>query len=291
MSEVAASQDGIDARTLDGAARECARIARTEARNFYWGFLALPRAQRTAVYALYSFARQVDDEADTPDGGAADGIARQRERLRSCMQGVRNDPVMIVLGQAIERHGIPESELEEVIDGVQMDLERRRYQTWEDLTSYCRLVAGAIGRMCVRIFGFSDEAALADADRLGLALQLTNILRDVKEDADLDRLYLPQDDLARFGLTEQEVLGGAPGTAWEDLVAFEVERARRLYSDGLQVCNYIPRSSAACVRTMAGIYRRILEDIAGDSRRVLHERVALSTPAKVTVAVRSWLQR
>lgn len=291
MSEAAASQDAIDARALHLAARECARIARTEARNFYWGFLALPRAQRTAIYALYSFARQVDDEADSPDGGAADGIARQRERLRSCLQGVRNDPVTIVLGQAIERYGIPGSELEEVIDGVQMDLERRRYESWEELAAYCRLVAGAIGRMCVRIFGYSDEEALVHADQLGLALQLTNILRDVKEDGQLDRVYLPQAELARFGLTEEAALRGAPGAGWEELVGFEVERARRLYRDGLEVCRYVPRSSAACVRTMAGIYRRILEDIAADPRRILHERVGLSTPGKVTVAVRSWLQR
>jgi 15-cis-phytoene synthase len=271
------------------AEQACARLARREARNFYWGFLALPRPKRYAIYALYGFARQVDDEADSPEGGAAAGLARQRERLRARRQDIRDDPVMLVLGQAIERFAIPLPELEEVIDGVEMDLERRRYGDWRELSAYCRLVAGSVGRMCVRIFGYSNPAALRHADQLGLALQLTNILRDVKEDARMGRVYLPQDELARFGLPETELFGAHPSTGWEKLVAFEVRRARQLYDDGLQVCRYVPPSSAACIRTMAGIYRHILERIAQDPRRALATRVSLSTPAKLALAARSWL--
>jgi 15-cis-phytoene synthase len=290
VSGISIRRNRVDSgRAFRQAERECARLARREARNFYWGFLALPRPRRTAIYALYGFARQVDDEADSPDGGAAAGLARQRERLHACQRDIRHDPVMLVLGQAIERYAIPLSELEELIDGVEMDLRRRRYRDWQDLSAYCRLVAGSIGRICVRIFGYSNPAALRHADQLGLALQLTNILRDVTEDVRMDRVYLPQDELERFGLPEAELFGPRPGVGWEKLVAFEVMRARRLYDEGLQVCRYVPPSSASCIRTMAGIYRHILERIAINPRRALTTRVSLSTPEKLGVAARSWL--
>ena len=273
------------------AERECATIARREAKNFYWGFLALPRDKRTAIYALYDFARQVDDEVDDERGGAQEGLARQRERLAGCLRGERGDPVMVVLGWAVERYAIPGEELEELIDGVEMDLLNRRYANWEELALYCQRVAGAVGRMCVRIFGFSDPATVEYANRLGLALQLTNILRDVAEDARMGRIYLPQDEVARFGVSEEDLLRLEPGRGWEALLDLQVNRARDLYREGLRTCEFIPSSSAACVRTMAGIYRRILDEIERDPRRPLRERVSLSAPEKVGVAVRAWLGR
>src|SRR5439155_24511429 len=138
--------------------------------------------------------------------GAEAGIAAQRRRLRACVAGDRGDPVMVVLGRAVERYAIPAAELEALIDGVEMDLRRRRYGTWAELESYCRLVASMVGRMCVRIFGFSDPVALERADRLGLALQLVNVLRDVTEDAAMDRVYLPAEELRRFGVEESDLL-------------------------------------------------------------------------------------
>jgi 15-cis-phytoene synthase len=277
--------------TLKLAEKICARQTRQEARNFYWGLLALPWPKRVAVYALYCFAHWADDEVDHPRGGRQAGLSHQRQRLQACLKGEPQDPVMLVLSKAVERYSIPHSELEAVIDGVEMDLQRRRYGNWRELASYCRLVAGSIGRMCVRIFGYSDPIALRHADHLGLAFQLTNILRDVREDAYMGRVYLPQNELEHFELTEAELLGPRPGLGWERLMAFEIKRARRLYEEGLQVCDYIPSSSAACVRTMAGIYRQILERIAHNPRRTLTSKVRLSTPAKLSVAARSWLSR
>ena len=274
---------------LREAERACAGLARREAKNFYWGFIALPRERRNAIYALYGFARQVDDEVDRPGAGAEAGLAEQRRRLRACLAGDRGDPVMVVLGQAVERYGIPAAELEALIDGVEMDLRRRRYETWVDLQSYCRLVASMVGRMCVRIFGFRDAKALEHADELGLALQLVNILRDVAEDAAMDRVYLPAEELRRFGVADADLLAGSPGPGWEPFVRFQSDRARSLYASGLGVCDYIPSSSAACVRTMAGIYRRILDRIEADPRRPLRERISLSTAAKLRVALGSWL--
>lgn len=295
--------------------RYCRDLTRHEAANFYWGFIALPKVQRTAIYALYSFARQVDDEADLAsaperqpvayDGaydGAVDGQAPrlrsavaerlqvQRERVAQCYDGGADDPVMRVLAGAVRQYGIPRAELESLIDGVAMDLRITRYGSWEELRSYCRHVASSVGRMCVRIFGFSTPAALDYADDLGVAMQLANILRDVHEDMGMGRIYLPQDDLRRFGVSERTIRTGQPGPEWEPFVHFEIQRARQLFTSGLRVTRVIPRRSAACVLTMAGIYQSILDQIERNPTLPLSQRISLAGREKVSVMVRSWLQ-
>lgn len=279
-------QDG----SLAAAERYCQRMARREAGNFYWGFIALPRAQRVSIYALYDFARQIDDATDGP--GAADAAVQldlQRRRLRRALEGDPGpDPVMQVLARAVRRHRIPATELEELVSGVEMDLSLRRYASWEELRGYCQLVAGVVGRMCVRIFGFESDDALERADLLGAALQLINILRDVREDASMGRVYLPQDELARFGVSEEAVLAGEPDGAWASLVEFEAARARRLYATGIEVCRHIPGPARACVRTMAGIYSGILDRIEAEPELPLRQRVRLSSGEKAEVMVRSW---
>ena len=311
-----AVSEGVRARSdgsLAAAERYCQRMARREAGNFYWGFIALPRTQRISIYALYDFARQIDDATDGPgatDAGVwldvssgrhdqerppADGTARaqlelQRRRLRRALAGdPAGDPVMQVLARAVQRHSIPGSELEELVSGVEMDLHQNRYATWEELRGYCQLVAGVVGRMCVRIFGFDGDDALERADSLGAALQLINILRDVREDASLGRVYLPQDELARFGVSETSLLAGRPDGAWTSLVEFEAARARRLYASGIQVCEHIPGPARACVRTMAGIYSGILDRIEAEPDLPLRERVRLSSGEKAGVMLRSWM--
>ncbi len=267
-------------------------MARREAKNFYWGFISLPREQRNAIYALYDFARQVDDEADaaanTPD--LPGRLRVHRERLAACVRGeYGDDPVMQVLSVAVARFGIPEHELQMLVDGCEMDGTKTRYETWEELRAYCNLVASVVGRMCVRIFGFEDDAALERADDLGIALQLTNILRDVREDVGLGRIYLPQEDLRRFGITEEMLLNGGDVEQWEALVAFESARAREYFTEGYKVLDYIERRPAACVRTMAGIYERILEKIERDPTLPLHRRAGLSSTEKIGAMVRAWL--
>lgn len=274
------------------AERFCRQMARREAKNFYWGFISLPHDKRMAIYALYDFARQVDDEVDgapRPDL-IPERLAAQRERVKRCMRGEADDPVMQVLSKAVARYGIPEDELQALIDGVERDCTQTRYATWEDLREYCRLVASVVGRMCVRIFGFTDETALLRADELGLALQLTNILRDVREDAEMGRIYLPEEDLRRFGITEDAMLRGQPGDGWNALVKFETQRARQLFKTGYQVLRYIPRRPAACVQTMAGIYERLLRKIERDPQLPLRERAALSKREKLQVVLGSWLR-
>ncbi len=288
-SEVAA---GAPAVGLREAERYCQEMARREAKNFYWGFISLPPDQRVAIYALYDFARQVDDEADSAGRPRLEAsLEGHRLRARECIHGRWSDPVTMVLTRAVQRYAIPESELLALIDGVQMDFTHSRYTTWAELEGYCRLVASTIGRMCVRIFGFEDPSALEHADELGIALQLTNILRDVKEDGELGRVYLPQDELERFGVSEAGLLAGRPGPNWEALVAFEAARAREYFRTGLRVLEQIPRRPAACVKTMAGIYQRILGMIERQPRLPLRRRASLSSGAKLALVLRSWAQR
>lgn len=281
------------------AERFCREMARREAKNFYWGFISLPHDQRMAIYALYDFARQVDDEVDgAPRPDLIPGrLAAQRERVRSLGRALGSsipryddDPVMQVLSKAVKRYAIPESELQELIDGVERDCTQTRYETWDDLREYCRLVASVVGRMCVRIFGFTDDAALSRADDLGLALQLTNILRDVREDAEMGRVYLPQEEIRRFGITEDAMLRVQPGEGWNALVKFQSQRARQLFEAGYEVIRYIPRRPAACVQTMAGIYERLLRKIERDPQLPLRERAALSRGEKLQVVLESWLR-
>lgn len=270
----------------------CSAITRAEAKNFYWGFISLPAEQRFAIYALYAFAREIDDEVDDPHRSRANlgvKLAAQRDRVRRCVRGDYADPVMHVLSRAVERFGIPELELQSLIDGVEMDVEPREYATWEDLRGYCRLVAAVVGRMCVRIFGYADAQALDLAEELGISLQLINVLRDVREDAEMGRIYLPREDRDRFGVTREQLREGASNDGWERLVAFEAARAESLYENGLRVVHYLPHRAGVCVRSMAGIYRGILGRISADATRPLRERVSLSAREKLGIVVRSWL--
>jgi 15-cis-phytoene synthase len=281
------------------AERFCRQMARREAKNFYWGFISLPHDKRMAIYALYDFARQVDDEVDSAPSLDAipERLAEQRRRLRACYGPVpdarvlASDPVIAVLARAVKRYDIPLTELQALIDGVERDCTCTRYETWDALRDYCFLVASVVGRMCVRIFGFSDPAALNCADDLGLALQLTNILRDVREDAEMGRIYLPREDLRRFGIRDEGILCGEPGEGWNALIEWETRRARDLFQSGYQVLRYIPRRARACVQTMAGIYEGILQKIERDPQLPLRERAALSKREKLRVVLESWLTR
>jgi phytoene synthase len=282
----------LDAPALPGmraAERFCEDMARREAANFYWGFIALPRQQRIAIYALYDFARQVDDDADLEGRSSRHArLDHHRRRLRETRPGDTTDPVMGVLALAMRRYSIPIEELDMLIDGVAMDLTTTRYSTWDELGLYANLVASVVGRMCVRIFGFRDPIALERADELGVALQLINILRDVREDAARGRIYLPADELAAYGISEHDILEGRAAPGWNQFMAMQAARARRLHASGLRVTESIPTQPAVCVRTMAGIYLGILERIEAAPDLPLRGRARLSKAAKLGVMARSW---
>jgi 15-cis-phytoene synthase len=291
---LAADHDGARAtsRGIVEAARVCQRLARRDAANFYWGFIALARPQRTAIYALYDFARQVDDAVDSP--GVTDPRPRldeMRLRVRRAIAGEPDDEVTTVLSRAVAAYRIPLTEIDALIDGVERDLTTLRYASWDDLADYCRLVASTVGRMCVRIFGFDDDIALAHADDLGLAMQLTNILRDVRGDLELGRVYLPADELAAFGICAEQLGAGVTPAGWDEFVRFQAQRARRLFASGLRVERHIPQRAGICVRTMAGLYQRILAEIEQHPDLPLQRRLSLTPASKAAVLLRAGLPR
>jgi len=262
----------------DAARLHCAAVTREQAANFYYGMRLLPPRKRAALFAIYAFARRIDDIGDgtLPVERKRELLAREAQRLA---EEPGDDLVLVALREAEQRFPVPRQSLLDLIAGVQMDVDGATYATFGDLVVYCRRVAGSIGRLCTSVFGAGGEDAGALADDLGVALQLTNILRDIREDAERGRVYLPAEDLERYGAPSAATIG--------PLVAFEAERAREWYARGLGLLPLLDRRSAACVRAMSGIYRRLLDRIEADPQAVLERRVSLATTTKVGIAVRS----
>jgi len=276
------------------AYRACERITRAEAANFYYGIRLLPRAKREAMSAVYAFARRVDDIGDAGGLAVEEQLARlgaEREMLAAiARQGavLGQDPVSVALGHAWRRYGLPLDALELLVDGVELDVRAARFERFDELVQYCRAVAGSIGRLCLAIFcGGSwnePEGASELADTLGVAMQLTNILRDVREDHERGRCYLPAEDLRRFGC--QGFPDCAPAAA-ASVIDFEAQRAEEWFARGLGLVGLIDARSASCVLAMTGIYRAILSRIAAAPESALHGRLALTPGEKAWVAARS----
>ena len=289
------------------AYKHCERITRSRARNFYYGIRLLPPPKRAAMCALYAMARRIDDIGDslvlqeaqddttadrTPQGGkvaALDEIRRSLALLANAPSGLPagavppGDPVMAALADTASKFPLPIDALQQLVEGCSWDLAGRQYDTFDELVEYCRRVAGTIGRLSLAIYGSSDpDRAEPLADALGVALQLTNILRDLLEDRDvMGRVYVPAQDLERFGVSR--MLVGAPDNLCA-LICFETGRAEAWYEQGLELLPLLDRRSRACTAAMAGIYRRLLERIRLDPQSVLRGRVSLSPGQKATVA-------
>jgi phytoene synthase len=270
--------------TVREAYAEVGRITRREARNFAWGIMLLPRPKRQAVTALYAFARRVDDIAD--DGGLTAGERRARlERCRASVEilgSASGDAVLVALADATSRYPIPLQALLDLVAGGLMDVERSRYASWDELREYCRCVAGAVGVACTAVYGPSDPAAAAPrAQAMGLALQQINIMRDVAEDWTLGRVYLPQEELARFGVSEEDIAAGRTGDSWRTLMEQQAARAEALLREGLELLPLLDRRSALCVRAFAGIYRGLLLQMRARDYDVFTERPRLSAVGKL----------
>ncbi len=215
----------------------CSRLTRKSRSNFYYSFLFLSKEKREAMYAVYAFCRSVDDIAD----GQASGAEKQglldewRRELDRCYQGKPGHPITVRLAQSVQRFPIPKEHFEELIAGVEMDLTQHRYATFRELYEYCYRVAGVVGLMCIEIFDYRNPKAKDYAVNLGVALQLTNILRDVRVDAERGRIYLPQDELARFDYSEEELLRGAYTPAFLDLMRFSAARARCYFQNAREL--------------------------------------------------------
>lgn len=284
--------------TLDDAYRRCEAITKAEARNFFYGIRLLPPDKRRAMSALYAMARRIDDVGDGNDPEAAklSGLASIRQdvgRLPILAKAAdpsteTDDPVLAALADTTRRYRLPLDALYGLIEGCELDVRGVRYQTFEDLLGYCRAVAGTVGRLSLAIYGTDDQKKAEPlADALGVALQLTNILRDIREDREtMGRVYLPADDIERFGAAPD--LRG-PDDALIALVAFESVRADEWYERGAKLLPFLDRRSRACTAAMAGIYHHLLRAIQADPAVVLHRRLSLSPPAKGAVALRALL--
>lgn len=280
-------------QTLDQAYATAESITRDQARNFYYGIRLLAPAKRSALCAVYALARRIDDigDGDLPSADKQQGLVELRAQLHESSTAVSTDPVLQAVHDVARRFPLPMGAFDELIDGVEMDITGRRYESFEELMEYCRCVAGSVGRLCLSVFG-SKPSLQADgyADQLGIALQQTNILRDIREDLMNGRIYLPQQDLDRFGvrlrLDESDRLVDEGG-ALTELIRFSAHRAREWYADGLRLVPLLDRRSAACCAAMSGIYRGLLDQISANPSLVFDQRLSLSGPSKVRVAVRS----
>ncbi|HEU5323597.1 MAG TPA: presqualene diphosphate synthase HpnD [Methylomirabilota bacterium] len=267
------------------------RVARRSGTNFYWSFVFLPRERREAMYAVYAFCRFADDIADE-DGLPRDKAVRLwawREELARAYEGRATHPITVKLAWAVRRFGIPRTHLAAIIDGVEMDLSRRRYQTIDDLLAYCDRVASAVGLVCIEVYGYRDPSARTYAVHLGRALQLTNILRDVAGDAADGRVYLPAADMALFGVTEADLGRGELTPGLRDLLAFEADRAYGYYRSARTHLADDDRPRLYAAETIATIYEGILDDLVRNGYDVFRHRAAVSRARKLAIAASRWL--
>lgn len=281
----------------------CRHIARTSAKNFYYGFMLLPVLKRNALSAVYAFMRHADDLSDDPGMTANERRLKLAEFIdtyhRSLETGRTDDPVFLALRDSQQRYQIPMELLDQLVAGTGMDVREVEqsdaplvvYRSFDDLYNYCYHVASVVGLVCIRIFGYRDPIAEQYAEHLGIAFQLTNILRDVKEDAAMARVYLPQEDLERFGVTAEALGSGMPLEKLRPLLAFEAARAREFYGSAERLLPLIDEVSQPALWAMVEIYRGILDRIEFKQYDVYSERVSLSLGAKLKILSKGFGKR
>ena len=285
---------GVDesAMTIDQAQRYCADVTKQSGSNFVHSFVFLSSDRREAMYTVYAFCREVDTIVDHPmpnvDVHAA--LDAWREQLASMYTGTPRFPVAIGLSRHVKSYDIPFEYFDEVINGVEMDLTVKRYATFTDLYHYCYRVASVVGLICIKVFGTQSPRSEEYAVNLGVAFQLTNILRDVGRDAQQDRLYLPQEDLIRFGCPERDVFANKNTAAFRQLMAFQVHRAYEYYARAQTALPSRDRRALLVAEMMRGVYLQLLCRIARDPSRVFRERVCVPSSIKAVIAIKTWLK-
>jgi phytoene synthase len=291
----------------------CRGITRTNAKNFYYAFLVLPKRKREALCAVYAFMRRCDDIADDPSLSFEERrykLDTWLDALHRAQQGEpSDDPILLALTDTQRRYTIPAGLLDELAMGTAMDVESGgdsaapisngaaalpltvQYRTFEDLKVYCYRVASVVGLVCIHIFGYRDPAAESLAEQCGLAFQLTNIIRDVKEDAAMGRVYLPEEDLAKFGLSAADLLSNPDTTRFRPLLTLEADRAREFYQAGDRLISYISEDSQPALWVLVNIYRSLLEKIAERQYDVFSGKVSLTVSEKLRILGKGFLQR
>jgi phytoene synthase len=283
----------------------CKGITRTAAKNFYYAFLVLPRRKREALCAVYAFMRRCDDISDD----TTLSLPERRQKLDAWLDALHyaqqgqptDDAILLALTDAQRHFSIPAGLLDELAAGTAMDIEdsqfaetsglQVQYKTFEDLRQYCYRVASVVGLVCIHIFGYRDPAAESLAERCGLAFQLTNIIRDVKEDASMGRVYFPEEDRAKFGLSAQYLLNSPDPARVRPLLTLEADRAREFYTAGDELISYISEDSQPALWVLVNIYRRLLERITEKQYDVFTAKVTLSTSEKLRILGNGFIKR
>ncbi|MGO3130945.1 MAG: presqualene diphosphate synthase HpnD [Alcaligenes sp.] len=269
----------------------CQNKAAQSGSSFYYAFLFLPPERRRAITALYAFCREVDDVVDEVH---EESVARMklvwwRTQVADLYEGRAHHPVMQALAEHVKTFDLPQDELLAIIDGMEMDLDQVRYQSWNELERYCWHAASVVGLLSARIFGQTQAQTSDYAQKLGLAFQLTNIIRDVGDDARRGRIYLPQEDLDRFGVSPHELLDQQHSDRFEALMAFQTERAQELYRQAMRALPAVDRRAQRPGLLMAAIYHALLVEIANDRWHVLEQRISLTPIRKFWLAWKTWV--
>jgi phytoene synthase len=274
---------------LDHSYAHCRAIAKKRARNFYYSFVLLPPEKKNAMCAMYAFMRYCDDLSDEP-GASRSAIERWRDSLTAALAGHPDtNPVWPAFLDSVERYAIPHEYFYEMIEGVASDLETRTIATFDELYRYCYRVASVVGLTTIHIFGFTSPEALPLAEKCGIAFQLTNILRDVREDASLGRVYLPAEDLVRFGVSVDDLKNARRTEQFGRLMEFETERARRYYRESAPLLDLIQAKSRPSLWALIAIYSRLLDHLAESQYDVLVRRISLSSMEKTWIVLRAAL--
>ncbi len=281
--------------TSTDAQAYCTTLTKKSGSNFYYSFLFLPKARRDAMYTVYAFCKEVDNAVDEPPPGShpQDELTRWRQELIAAYEGTPTLPVTISLARHVRELSIPQVYFEELIKGVEMDLTTRRYATFDQLSLYCYRVASVVGLICLHVFGTTSPRAQDYAVNLGMAFQLTNILRDLGNDAECGRVYIPHEDFERFAYGENDLMRRQYSPPFTELMRFEVGRAREFYAKAARALESLPpkeRRALTVAEIMRGVYSRILQRIEESGYRVLGERVTLSPSHRLAVAAGVWLQ-
>jgi len=277
---------------LEKAYQYCTQLTKKEARNFYYAFITLPNKKRKAIYAVYAFSRLCDDIAD--EYGSlkykVDGLNNLKRYLKECYAGNPNGYVFSALVDCSSQFQIPIEYFEDIIEGVEIDLRKTRYHDFDELKSYCYKVASVVGLICINIFGYGRSEAKEYAINLGLAMQLTNIIRDIKEDAERGRIYIPLDELKQFGYSEEELIRGLETEAFHKLMTFQTNRARKYFAKGCLLMPLLPIRSRACPAILAGIYMALLDKIEREKFKVFDNRIGLNFTKKLLIMIGLWIQ-
>jgi phytoene synthase len=281
--------------SLEDSFRYCRQVTRKRARNFYYSFVLLRREEHDAMCALYGFMRYSDDLSDEPSSGGEPARARMdrwRADLDAALRGRFGEhPVWPAFRAVVERYGIPHHYFREMIDGVASDLEPSELKTFEDLYSYCYRVASVAGLSVIHVLGYESPQALELAEKCGVAFQLTNILRDVREDGERGRVYFPAEDRERFGVGREDVLQGRDSAGFRQLLRFEAARARAYYEESAPLAGLVRRRNRSSLWALIEIYRRLLEKIERSDFDVLKRRISLTTAEKCWVVARAAVGR